>query len=305
MAPIMSESLSPTTAALAPGLLAFIGELVARGGPTEAEYPLLDSLMLRLTGLSEAELDEIRKAFGPALSTSESMQGFAYLKPHGYAGDFEIIDRIYCERISTDPQLAAWDRYFHNQVAPKAVRNRKNYFHSLLTQLAAKRDRVAVLNIASGPGRCMAEWLAANPEYPITFDCVELDSTAIGHARDLTARFSDRVNFTHQNALRFTPNKTYDLVWAAGICDYFSDPIFVRLLRRLIPAVAPAGELVAGNFSDANTSRAYMEVGEWRLRHRTSEQLRKIASEAGVDPSKVRVGAEPHGVNLFLHIASQ
>ena len=58
--------------------------------------------------------------------------GRCMLKPRGYHGDFEIIDAIYMERINPHPALEKWDRYFHAQAAPQAVRNRKAYFHDLL-----------------------------------------------------------------------------------------------------------------------------------------------------------------------------
>ncbi|MEY2881513.1 MAG: hypothetical protein RLZZ15_3893 [Verrucomicrobiota bacterium] len=284
----------------------FIVALVARGGPTPREFPVLDALMRRLPDLSAAQLERLREAFGVALTEADTMQGHAWLKPHGYAGDFEIIDRLYRERITADEKHAAWDRYFHAQPASRAVRNRKRYFHSVLDRFAARHEPVRVLNLASGPGRCMAEWLAANPHAPVSFDCVELDANAIEHARELTRPFAGRVAFQRQNVLRFTPPLAYDLIWAAGICDYFTAPIFARMLRRLLPALAPGGELIAGNFSDANPTRSYMEIlGDWRLHHRSAEELRQIAISAGVLAEDIRVGAEPEGINLFLHIAAR
>ena len=261
--------------------------------------------MRLLPKLSGDELSALRAAFGEALSTTETMQGFAFLKPHGYAGDFEMIDRIYGERITAEPHLAAWDRYFHAQPAPRAVRNRKNYFHALLDRHVARGRPLRVLNLASGPGRCMAEWLAANPETPASFVCVELDAAAIAHASDLTRHSSDRVTFVRENVLRFSSAERFDLIWAAGICDYFSEQIIVRMVRRFMGLLAPGGELVVGNFSDDNPSRAYMEfIGDWRLHHRSAATLRQIAVTAGAPDGAIRVDAEPEGVNLFLHVAA-
>ena len=267
--------------------------------------PLLDGLMRRLPGLSADEVSALRAAFAESLSTTETMQGFALLKPHGYAGDFEIIDRIYGRRITAEPHLAAWDRYFHAQPAPRAVRNRKDYFHALLDRHAARRRPLRVLNLASGPGRCMAEWLAAHRAAAASFVCVELDAAAIAHASELTRGSADRVTFFRENVLRFTSAERFDVIWAAGICDYFSEPIMVRMVRRFLGLLAPGGELVAGNFSDVNPSRAYMEfLGEWRLHHRSAATLRQIALAAGAPAAAIRVDAEPEGVNLFLHVAA-
>ena len=293
---------TPTT--LAEGI-ALVESLVSRGGPSVADYALLDAVMRLLPTLTPAQVAAVRVAFGEAMRNTEAMQAFAYVKPRGCAGDFEIIDRIYRERVTSHPGLAAWDRYFHAQPAFRAVRNRKTYFHALLDRHAGRRRPLRVLNLASGPGRCMAEWLTMHPELSATFTCVELDPAAIAHARHLTRGFSDRVTFVHQNLLRFMPHATYDLIWAAGSCDYFSETLFARLIRRMVPALAPGGELVAGNFSGTNPTRPYMEIlGEWRLHHRSSHTLRQIAAAAEVPPARVSIGAEPAGINLFLHIAA-
>ncbi len=291
-------------------LRCYIENLVSKGGPSESDDIAFMS-MLEILGycsesgvLAEPVKMELRSWFGNALSPS-SMQGMALQKPHGYAGDFEIIDRIYLRYVSSNTELANWDHFYHRQPAPRAVRNRKTYFHELLDSHSARRNPLSVLNIASGPGRCMFEWLSAHTEAPISIDCVELDATAIDYARNLNRPFLDRITFEQKNALRYKPSRTYDLIWAAGIFDYFNDEIFCLMIKRLLPALANGGELVIGNFSNLNPSRAYMElIGEWVLHHRSSDQLSALAAEAGVLPENISVGQEPEGVNLFLHIRS-
>ena len=286
----------------------YIENLVAKGGPTESDDVAFMSMLDILDLCSESGVldeplkDELRSWFGNALSPV-TMQGMALRKVHGYAGDFEIIDRIYQRYISSNPALANWDHFYHRQPAPKAVRNRKTYFHDLLDRHSARCNSLGVLKIASGPGRSMFEWLSAHPDASITIDCVELDATAIDYAKNLNKPFLDRIAFEKTNALRYKPARTYDLIWAAGIFDYFNNAIFCRMIRRLMPALASGGELVIGNFSDYNPSRAYMELlGEWRLHHRSGDKLRALAEEAGVSPENITLGQEPEGVNLFLHI---
>ncbi len=286
----------------------FIRRLVAQGGPQDRDTSELDAWVVRTHSrvrageLSGTDLADLRDAFGDALSPS-TMQGFAFTKPHGYAGDFEVIDRIYQLYISPNPHLANWDRFYHQHAAPKAVRNRKTYFHSLLDRHFARRTPLRVLKIASGPGRSMFEWLSAHQDADVIFDCVEIDANAIEFASRLNHQFLDRITFTQTNALRYRPNGQYDLIWAAGIFDYFNDKVFVSLFRRLLPAIAPHGELVVGNFSDDNTSRAYMElVGNWMLNHRTPSDLTALAEQCGVQRDRITIGSESEGVNLFLHV---
>jgi hypothetical protein len=63
------------------------------------------------------------------------------------------------------------------------VRNRKSYFNDVVEQQARKAGgaEVAVLNIASGPGRDVSEFLSKG-SYNVCFDCIEQDSKAIAYA---------------------------------------------------------------------------------------------------------------------------
>jgi|SRR5882724_9191388 len=285
--------------------------LVSRGGPVPEEYDELDQAVDSLHDafskglISQSEIAELRSAMGAALSPS-TLQGFAYSKPYGYSGDFEVIDRIYTMRITDEPNLIAWDRFLQDHSAPKAVRNRKSYFHEVLNRHASRVESLRVLNVASGPGRCMYEWLAANTDKDVSFHCVDIDANAIKYASKLNERFSDRITFTHKNALRFKSEEKYDVIWAAGICDYFNDETFRVFLHRLMGMLAPGGELVLGNFSKKNASRAYMElISDWWLQHRTPQDLTALATSCGVSPDSVFVGSEPEGVNLFLHVKKE
>ncbi len=286
----------------------FARRFVEQGGPRESDDAEFGAWLAELSFLRErgellpVELAVLRDVFGEALSPA-TIQGFALRKPHGYAGDFEIIDRVYQWYVSPVPYLAGWDQYMHRQPATKAVRNRKDYFHRLLDRHTEPGRPLRVLKIASGPGRSMYEWLRAHPTADVSFDCVEIDAKAVAHATELNRPHLERVRFIQKNALLFQPERRYDLVWAAGIFDYFTDKVFVRLLRRLREAVLPGGELVIGNFSTENMTQPYMELMDWLLNLRDTSRLTELARQAGAAPEQIRVGAEEEGVNLFLHVA--
>ena len=287
--------------------IGYIRRLVAQGGPCEKDDDEFKAWMARVHAfavagqLSKLDKAELLEAFGMAMSPL-TMQGFALNKPHGYAGDFEIIDRIYQRHISTDPVLANWDRFFHRQAGSNAVRNRKAYFHRMLDHHdAAGSPRI--LKIGVGPGRSMFEWLSAHPSSKAVFDCVEIDPNAVRYAAELNQPFLGRIQFIRKNCLKFQPTQQYNLIWAAGIFDYFDDATFLQLTQRLLAAVAPGGELVIGNFASTNPCRPYMEFGEWFLYHRGADQLVAMAIQCGIPRERIAIGCEELGVNLFLHIA--
>jgi extracellular factor (EF) 3-hydroxypalmitic acid methyl ester biosynthesis protein len=281
---------------------------VETGGPQPGDYRALDSMLegiyrLGLLGVfGPRELSAVLDAFDDAFSP-ETLQGFSLRKPHGYAGDFEIIERMYAGYICPSERLANWDRFYQAQPGPQAVRNRKAYFLDLFGRLPRPAGRpLEVLNIASGPGTDMRELFASPAGADIRFDCVEQDPAAIAHAFRACREAADRVRFFQGNALTYAPGQSYDVVWSAGLFDYFEDGLFRRLLRRLLAALRPGGRLVIGNFSPANPSRAYMYLFDWPLQYRSGADLRRLAESCGVAPDRIHIEQEPLGINLFLHI---
>jgi len=294
-------------------LLAAVEILRLRGGPTPSEYASLNRLIrrtgegIRSGNLHRGEIKE-RLVEISQRHFQGTLQASALSKPHGYSGDFEMIDSIYRLAVSPDPNLRKWDLFFHSQEAPSAVRNRKAYFTQLLDNLVAKHARqnrtLKVLNVGSGPARDVYEWLCTRPRAEVRFECVDLDPKAISFGRTLCAPFGARVMFHHQNALKSVPSSGYDLVWCAGLFDYLSMRVATRLLRAFLAVASPGAEVVVGNFSLFNPSRDYMEIfGDWHLEHRSEGEMREMALAAGsVQPT---VAWEPEGVNLFLHCTAK
>ena len=299
--------------------LTLIQDLCTAGGPKPNQYETVHDLfnqvnVHRKTGkLSHNDLNQLRHAFGPAMSV-ETMQGRSYLKKYGYAGDFEIIDEIYLKTVNPNLRFKAWDEFYQTQGAAKAVRNRKTYFkntvHDLLMMHAAlgaepsHSSPIKILNVASGPCRDVAEFFEEHPHAQVHFTCVEAEANAIAYAQNICAHWLDRITFLHENAFKLQLDEQFELVWSAGLFDYFDDRAFALLLNKLIKFTKPTdGQIIVGNFSDANPSIAYQEIGgEWMLNHRSSHKLKTIALKCGYALGNIDVESEEEGINLFLRI---
>ncbi len=207
--------------------LQFIKELMDKNGPDPEDYQKLndwyDAIELNRASkkYTKEEIDYLRAQFGETYLTNKAIQGFIYTKPHGYPGDFEIIDKIYQKHVSSEDKFLKWDMWFHTLAAPKAVRNRKSYFKKLLNQLDSKNSAVEVLNLASGPCRDLAEFYEENPNATIKFDCVEIDKNAVEFAKKLLGINLQNVNFILANIFRYKPSIQYDLIWIAGLFNFF------------------------------------------------------------------------------------
>jgi extracellular factor (EF) 3-hydroxypalmitic acid methyl ester biosynthesis protein len=288
--------------------ISFLQQVITKGGPETMEYDTLNQVFDTLSyeyktgGLKEEEITILQNGFGDE-SMQNTMHGHIKSKPFGYAGDFIIIDKIYREQVTEDDRFSKWDIFWNNHSASKAVRNRKDYFIKTLTDRLSENSNMHLLNVASGPARDLAQLYETIDASTLKTVCVEADKTAINYAKSLNKTNEEQIEFIHQNIFRFNTNEKFDMVWSAGLFDYFNDAIFVKLIRKFVGWTKSGGEIIIGNFSNQNPSRSYMElIGDWFLQHRSEEDLVQLALAAGVSKENIRVGAEMEGVNLFLHI---
>ena len=298
----------PTSNQRKVSLIKYLEGLFLKGGPDFEDYGsftqwLADAADAIKEGtLSASEIHQLWFNLGDEYMADASV-GNILEKRHGYAGDFEVIDKLYRQHLPAKHDK--WDRYLHAQGASVAVRNRKQYFIDLVMACATQQHPVKcrVLNLGSGPARDVREYLEFFHDHPVHFDCVDMDGKAIAYASELCRDHLAHITFQKANVLRYYPQQQYHLIWSAGLFDYLSDCLFVLTLRRYYKAILPGGEMVVGNFGPNNPTHNCMFVmGNWTLLYRDAEHLKKLAREAGIEDSLLSVKSEPLRINLFLHI---
>ena len=280
-------------------------DLVSKGGPDKEDYKTIESICdtLMKSKLPTSQENKLYELLKPIL-TLDSVIGHSFLKPYGYTGDFEVIDKMYQNWKSTSSdEMYKWDAFFQNLHSVRAVRNRKDYFINELTKLLERNKSAKVLDLASGPCTDVYEFFNKNPGNKTQFDCLDMDAKAIEYGSGMCDNYIDSIKFINRNAFRYKPTYKYDLIWSAGLFDYFNDKLFKRLIQNMYANLAVNGLLVVGNFSDYNPSKGVMEIlGQWYMHHRSSDDLIKLALDIGVPREKISVGNEPTKVNLFLHL---
>jgi extracellular factor (EF) 3-hydroxypalmitic acid methyl ester biosynthesis protein len=282
--------------------------IVNNGGPEPHQYAHLMKMADLLTrecesgNISQLDLQIMRNSFGEECLEA-TLHGHSITKPYGYAGDFMIIDKFYRKHVTSDKRFEKWDKFWQSCAATQSVRNRKTYFINTLTNILREKPQLDLLNVASGPARDLAELYSGIDKGQVNTVCIEADSRAIAYAKELNKANSDEINFIEQNIFRHETEKKFDVVWSAGLFDYFNDSVFIKILRRFVSWTKPGGEVIIGNFGTYNPSRAFMELfGDWYLHHRSEEHLTQLALQAGIANENIKVEREPEGINLFLRI---
>ena len=278
----------------------FLLKLVRQGGPEPSEYKEFTAIV---NNLDDRELEHFRTVIKDSLNEN-TLIGHGYVKPYGYPGDFSIIHNIYKLHVNPDRKYTNWDRFFQDQAGAHAVRNRKEYFLKRCAEVEKQAgDEKRVLILGSGPATDVNEYMRQNPGSKIKFDLIDFDQNAIDFARLQNKEFKDSIEYFKINVLRFKPFQWYDLIWSAGLFDYFKDKHFVYMIGKYYKFLNNGGEFIIGNFSLSNPTRRLMEVlSDWYLVHRSKYDLVRMALEAEAREDQVEVDMEELGVNLFLRI---
>ena len=278
----------------------FLNHLVEKGGPEPEEYQAFTDI---INHLKDHQIEPFREIFKNSL-TENTLIGHGLVKPYGYPGDFTLIHGIYTNQINPDPKYSNWDRFFQNQPGAQAVRNRKEYFLKCCKKLEeSERKKINVLILGCGPATDVNEFYTLYPESRLKFHLLDFDQHALDFAREQNKKINGSIEYFRINVLRYKPFKMYDLIWSAGLFDYFKEKHFTYLINKYLKYLAEEGEFVIGNFSHLNPTKKLMEVlSDWYLNHRSKYDLIRMAVEAEANEDQVSVDMEELGINLFLRI---
>lgn len=241
----------------------------------------------------------------------------AYYKPRGYAGDFEMMNHLYRDELVGKTLFdQCMHKYFIDEPAGAAVKNRGQYLFEKITQLfdeTPAKQPLKVLSVASGPAMEQQIFLQNGKQFygrPAEFTCLDQDEESLKHAQrhlhsvERFVRSGFKFKFNNM-AIRNViaagcPEQDYDLIYSAGLFDYFTEPVAQMAAQKMLASVKPGGRVIIGNFSKDNPCVPFMElVLDWHLIYRSEEDLLRIFKGMG---SKVWVEKEPLGVNLFVVI---
>lgn len=230
-------------------------------------------------------------------------------KPRGFAGDAAMLDYIYSGIAPRGTSKIGQAIFSATTGSPsgRSVVDRRNRLASAIRHASSIKPGARILAIACGHLReaqllsceemsAIAQLVAFDQDQ-LALDLVRLEqgcgpiSVVNGNIRDMIAR---RIEFSEM-----------DLVYAAGIFDYLSNEVSVRLLKKMFESLSPGGRLVVGNFMPANSGRAYMETFmDWRLIYRTPGDLRALGRRAfGSREIKIeRVGTDELSNIAYLDV---
>lgn len=253
------------------------------------------------------------KVAGEVLSVGW-LQNHAREKPRGYAGDFEMLDKIVHRTLSPHPLGRAFDHFFQEQAAPEAVRARTQLVTKQIVQLVrtSAKNKVRICSVGCGPAIDMelaCRELSSAERKRIELTLLDLDPEALDHAerRLLPWLDADQVNVQRENLFRLPQLKRVatrladtDHIVCTGLFDYLADEDAAAMVQCFWQHLSPGGEMIVFNFAPANPSQAYMEwIGNWYLIYRDEEAIAALVEEAIGRDHSVRIAREDSQASLY------
>lgn len=245
----------------------------------------------------------------------------AYTKPRGYPGDHLVMNYIYEGRPLGDSAFGRLAHALAVKIGQFVVR-RKDLVRAEIEALTDARGAEADLRVASlgcGPAREVAEYLAqaAPAAGARCFVLLDQDEAALSLAGSGIARVvATRTASTPR--LRVEPRKVSvlrmlrdldpaqvlgqpDLIYSAGLFDYFSDRTCRVLTRRLYATLRPGGALLLGNMKLGTDMAWPLEfIADWSLIYRSAERV--LGWTEGLHDADIQLRTESTGYDYMLRI---
>ncbi|WEZ86063.1 class I SAM-dependent methyltransferase (plasmid) [Rhizobium sp. 32-5/1] len=221
-------------------------------------------------------------------------------KPRGYSGDAGLIDFIYGHEAAAREVAKATPaglqifEYTINAPGPVAVRERRDILTRYVDETAARTaSDTEILAIAAGHLREAEASTALSKGEIKRWVALDQDPQSIGSiVRQFTGTSVDPVDGSVRGLLTGKHQLgTFDLIYAAGLYDYLTDKVAIKLTQRCFEMLKPSGVFLFANFSDEMSDDGYMEsYMNWELLQRSEADMWRIVNASvGADTIDARV----------------
>jgi hypothetical protein len=244
----------------------------------------------------------------------------AYAKPLGYPGDYQVMDYIYQGSARGDTPFAQVAHALGVLIGQFVVK-RKDFVREAIAAVAARRrgsGATVIASLGAGPAQEIVELLQRDEcgANPLTFILVDQDSGALRCAgRNLSAanaarrvKSPGRIDLRHLSVLRLLREDNPadllaqpDMIYSAGLFDYFSDRTCRVLAGRLYDALPPGGLLLLGNMKAGTDMIWPLEmIADWSLTYRTADSVLSWADS--LPGAEIVLRTEATGYDYLLSV---
>lgn len=261
----------------------------------------------------------VQRELLPYLLLSENARRW-YEKPRGFSGDYLTMRNLYNHNTGgTGAVGLAIDEALLNLPPVKSVRNRRNFLRDELLKTIDESQspppHCPITSLACGAALevfDVFETLESDP--PVQFALLDMDREAIDHVENSIDELGVQTRAqTFQKNLIFLVKGRHELdigpqelIYSAGLIDYFDDEFVGELLDWIYDKLATGGRLILGNFHPRNPTRAFMDhILDWKLVYRTMDDMHRLSKDSKFNKTCSKTWFEENEINLFAELTKE
>lgn len=264
-----------------------------------------------LNGDIKALQKECRDIVGPWLFRSRYFNR-SYHKPHGYAGDYRIVEWMYdiendpCDDATQPGIVNLLDYVFSTVHSVQSVWERRHFFKRLLHQEYERNEgRLRILDVACGGARYIQDFLKdIDAGSAIEITLVDQDAAAINFCKTVSLQqWASQLHILHIPVTRLAsslPEGVFDVVISAGLFDYLPSKLAKPLLAHMQKLTSSDGTLAITNFHAHDPSRYVKEwLVDWPLVFRTESEVLDLFP----DPNRTQILHSPNKALVYANFS--
>lgn len=209
-------------------------------------------------------------------------------KPHGYAGDFKIIDWMYDLEDApgedpTEPGIVnCLDYIFSTNDSVVSLWDRRHWLSNLLSSEFNTKKSLKVLDIACGGARYLRDFLEGiEHTEDVEITLLDQDPAALAFAKSINLHaWPDQVTsicepIKHLSSV--VPDTQYDVIISSGLFDYLDHEAGSSILSFLSHKLSDKGVLAITNYHTEDGSILSKDwSADWPLIFRTEQQVKDL-----------------------------
>lgn len=255
----------------------------------------------------------ILKATEPIRAWTSAVHFLRHIQswPHGYPGDWEIIEHIMDAENKSEPESWAW-YWEQSALHLPIVQQHREKVHwqgdAICKALRQVRGRTRILSLATGGGRDLLSVLTQLRHHEPELVLNDWDAHALAlteqRIREVPGSYRTIQGNALQVARQLRGEKPFHLVLAGGLFDYLPDKAASLLLRIVTHSLLqPSGRFVLTNIEWGNPFRPLMEyMADWHLIERSEADILRLCAETGIHQNRVEMSRDATGLTLLVSI---
>lgn len=237
------------------------------------------------------------------------------LKPHGFPGDYVIVEAMY----DGNPQSLGlgyiYDLIFLQTQLCRGLRNRKDQMKQIISNYLSQNigKSLSILNVGCGGSRELREISLPNEGkgldvYLMDFDSRATDYSLAGLSPQAPKAVLSPLNIDvreviSKNGIAQIKPDSIDLIYSIGLFDYLPDRVLTQLLQKLLNALKQDGVLI---FAHKDYTVYDPKIADWfcdwKYYPRTQADIEQILKTINIDPQKVAFSRERDGYIFFAEV---